>query len=150
MKVILIQDVPNVGEEGDICDVKDGFGRNYLIPRKLAITHNKANLSMIEQKRKAIETRKEEKRKQALSLKERLEGEEITLEMPAGESGKLFGSVNSATVAEALEKKGINIERKRIDIPGNTIKDIGEYDARVKLYDEEAANIKIIVKRVEE
>ncbi len=150
MKVILIQDVPNVGEEGDICDVKNGFGRNYLIPQKLAVMHNKSNLSMIEQKRKSIETRKEEKRKQALSLKERLEGEEIVLEMPAGESGKLFGSVNSATVAEALEKDGINVERKRIDIPGNTIKELGEYEVRIKLYDSESAQIKMTIKRAEE
>lgn len=150
MKVILIQDVPNVGEEGDICEVKDGFGRNYLIPQKLAVMHNKSNLSMIEQKRRSIEARKEEKRKQALSLKERLEGEEIVLEMPAGESGKLFGSVNSATVAEAFEKEGINIERKRIDIPGNTIKELGEYDVRIKLYDSESAQIKITIKRAEE
>ena len=113
------------------------------------MTYNKHNLDMIEQKRNAIEKRKEEKRKQALSLKERLEGEEITLNMPAGESGKLFGSVNSATIAEELEKHGINLERKRIDIPGGTIKEVGDYDIKVKLYDSETAEMKIHIQRVE-
>ena len=149
MKVILVKDVPNLGEEGDICEVADGYGRNYLIPHELAVQHNKHNIEIMGQKRRAIEKRKEEKRKQAQSLKERIEEEELVIEMSAGDSGKLFGSINNATIAEEFEKRGINIERKRIDIPGNTIKDVGEYNVRAKLYNNENAEFKVVVKKAE-
>lgn len=145
MKVILIKDVPNLGEEGNICDVADGYGRNYLLPKKFALPHTKQNSVLIEQKREAIEQRKEEKRKEAQSLKERLEGEEIVLERPAGETGKLFGSVNNATIAEELEKRGTPVERKRIEIVGSNIKELGEYEVKIKLYDNDTATLKVTV-----
>jgi large subunit ribosomal protein L9 len=150
MKVILVKDVPNLGEEGDVCDVADGYARNYLLPKQFAVLHNKHTQDIMEQKRSAIEKRKEEKRKEAQTLKERLEGEEMVLHMQAGETDKLFGSVNNATIAEQLEKQGINIERKRINIPQNTIKELGEYDIEIKLYNDEIAHMKVIVKRPEE
>ena len=146
MKVILNQDVPNLGEEGDVKDVADGYGRNYLLPKGMAVPYNKQNQAIFEHEKDAIEKRKGEKRKDALSLKERLESEEIVLEMPAGEKGKLFGSVTNATVAEELEKRGINLEKKRIEVPDHSIKMVGEYTIKVKLYEQESATVKIIIK----
>ncbi len=145
MKIILKQYVPNLGEEGDVCDVAAGYGRNYLIPKDLALSYTKQNIAIIESKRDAIEKRKDEKRKSAQGLKERLESETIEITMPAGETGKLFGSVTSATVMEALEKNGIEIERKRIEIPGATIKNVGNHEIRIKLYENETATVTLSV-----
>ncbi|MEW5816028.1 MAG: 50S ribosomal protein L9 [Spirochaetota bacterium] len=146
MKIILNQDIPNLGEEGDIREVANGYARNFLIPAKLAVLYNQQSLKVFEQRRDVIEKRKEEKRKQALGLKERIEVEEIVMEVPAGDTGKLFGSVTSATIAEELEKKGINIERKRIEVPEHSIKMIGTYNLKIKLYDKHTANLKVTIK----
>lgn len=143
MKVILVQDVENLGEEGDVQEVADGYGRNYLIPKQFAVPYTKANEAMLESRRSVIEQRKEDKRKAALGLKQRLEEEELVIRRPAGDSGKLFGSVTSATVAEELERRGINVERKRIELPEKNIKMIGNYPVKVKLYDNESAEVKI-------
>jgi len=145
MKIILKQDVINLGEEGDICNVAAGYGRNYLIPQDMALPYTKQNIAVIESKQDAIGKRKEEKRKSAQGLRERLESEIIEITMPAGETGKLFGSVTSATVMEALEKNGIEIERKRIEIPGATIKNVGNYEIRIKLYENETATITLTI-----
>jgi large subunit ribosomal protein L9 len=145
MKVILNADVENLGEEGDICDVKDGYGRNYLLPKQLALPYNKSTLALFEQKRDAIEKRKEEKRQAALSLKERIEEEPLVIRRPAGETGKLFGSVTAATLVEELEKRGIQIERKRIELHQHNIKMVGNYSAKIKLYNEESAGLKFSV-----
>lgn len=149
MKIILNQDVRNLGEEGDVCEVADGYGRNYLIPKNFAVPYNKANLALFDHRRDTIEKRKEEKRVQALSLKEKLEGEELEILRPAGETGKLFGSVNSATIAEELEKHGISVEKKRIDVPDNTIKAVGEYKIKIKLYDNQTAEVNVKVNSTE-
>jgi large subunit ribosomal protein L9 len=145
MKVILNQDVTDLGEEGDIKDVADGYARNYLLPRKLAVPHTQQFLAAFEHRRAAIDKRKEEKRLEAAGLKERLEAQEIRFAVPAGENGKLYGSVNNANVAVELEKKGFAIEKKRIEIPEHTIRSIGTYKARIRLYDKEEAVVKVIV-----
>ena len=102
MKVILNSDVVGLGEEGDIKEVVDGYARNFLLPKKLAIPHTRENLAALQHRMAAIQKRREEKRQEALGLKERLEAEEIKFFMPAGENGKLFGSVSSAMVAAEL------------------------------------------------
>ena len=145
MKVILNQDLIGLGEEGDIKEVANGYARNFLLPKKLAVLHTRENLAVLEHKRTAIENRKEEKRKEAQGLRERLEAEEIKFAVPAGENGKLFGSVNNTLVAVELEKKGFQIEKKRIEIPEHTIRSVGIYKVKVKLYDKEEALIKLIV-----
>src|SRR6056297_2295947 len=98
MKIILNEDVYNLGEEGDVCDVARGYARNYLIPKNLAVPSTRENIAIFESRRSAIESRKEEKRKAAQSAKERLEGMELVLPMNAGESGKLFGSVTAGMI----------------------------------------------------
>lgn len=145
-KVILNQDVYNLGEEGDVCEVARGYARNYLIPKKLAVPHTRENIAVFESRREAIEKRKEEKRKAALSLKEKLQETEVVITMTAGESGKLFGSVTNAMVVEELNKQGIQIERKKVEVPSNAIKMLGEHTVRVKLYESELAELKLIVK----
>jgi large subunit ribosomal protein L9 len=148
MKVILNTDVVGLGEEGDIREVASGYARNFLLPRKLAVTHTRENLAALQHRMAAIETRRDEKRKEALGLKERLEAEEITFSMPAGENGKLFGSVSSAMVATELEKRGYQIEKKRVEIPEHTLRTVGSFKVKVKLYDKEEATVKLIVEGV--
>ena len=145
MKVILNQDVTGLGEEGDIKDVASGYARNFLLPQKLAVPHTKEFLVVLEHKRASIDKRKEVKRVEAASLKERLEAEEVRFSVPAGENGKLFGSVNNTNVAVELEKKGFAIEKKRIEIPDHTIRSVGTYKIRIRLYDKEEATMKLVV-----
>ena len=145
MKVILNKDVIGLGEEGDIKEVATGYARNFLLPQALAVPHTKANLASLERRRGAIERRRDEKRTEALGLKERLEAEELKFAMPAGENGKLFGSVNNATLAAELEKRGYQIEKKRIEVPEHAIRATGTFKARVRLYDKEEAVLKVVV-----
>ena len=145
MKVILTTDVVGLGEEGDIKDVAAGYARNYLLPRTLAVPHTRENLAALQHRMAAIEKRRDEKRTEALGLKERLEAEEILFAMPAGENGRLFGSVSAAMVAAELEKRGYQIEKKRIEVPEHAIRATGTFKARVRLYDKEEAVLKVVV-----
>ncbi len=146
MKVILNVDVKYLGEEGDVKNVANGYARNFLLPRNLAVPYNDATAALFEARKAEIEARKEVKRANAKSLKEKLESADITIEMPAGSNGKLYGAVTSTVIAEALAKLGFEIERKRIDIPGLAIKSVGNYHATIKLYEASTAEIKVVVK----
>jgi len=146
MKVILNVDVKHLGEEGDVKNVANGYARNFLLPRNLAVPYNDATVAIFEAKKAEIEARKEQKRKDSASLKEKLEGLEVELIMPAGANGKLFGSVTNNVVAEALAKLGYEIERKRIEIAGSAIKAVGNYKVTVKLYEAQTAEVKVNVK----
>ena len=145
MKIIFNHDVHNLGEEGDIVVVKDGYARNFLLPKGHAVLFNKANQALFASRAAAIEKRKEEKRKAAASVKERLDAMSLTLVVSAGESGKLFGSVTNSMVQEALAKQGIEIERKRIEVASHDIKMVGTYTVKVRLYEGESAHVKIEV-----
>lgn len=145
MKVILNCDVPNLGEEGDICEVARGYARNFLIPRNMVLMHNRQNSALIEGRRAAIEQRKVEKRTQASSMKEQIEAEPLVFTMAAGDRGKLFGSVTTATIVDELDKRGISVERRKVDIPDGTIKSVGTHTVRVRLYGEEEAELTVRV-----
>ncbi len=145
MKVILSQDITNLGEEGEIKDVARGYARNYLIPKKLVMPYTREALSLLESRREQIEQRRDEKRKAAMDTKTRLESEPLNIEMPAGDRGRLFGSVTSATIADALAAQGIDVERRRIDIPEKTIKNVGTTYVRVRLYGDEEAELRVDV-----
>ena len=145
MKIILSKDVQNLGEEGDIREVARGYARNYLIPQGFGVAYTKQNLALLEGRKKAIEQRKEEKRDRAKGLKERIEGLDIKIQMTAGDTGRLFGSVTNAMIAEELSKLGIEVERKRIEIPEHTIKTVGNFVVKVKLYGNEIASLKVAV-----
>ena len=145
MKVILNVDIKHLGEEGDVKNVAMGYARNYLLPRNLAVVYNPTTAAIFEAKRAEIEARKEIKRKDSASLKEKLEAQEIVIEMPAGANGKLYGAVTSHTIADALHKEGYEIERKRIDVPGLTIKSVGKYVVTVRLYESASAELTVEV-----
>ena len=150
MKVILNVDVKHLGEEGDVKNVANGYARNYLLPRNLVVVYNETTVALFEARKAEIEARKEVKRQNARSLKEKLEATELVIEMPAGANGKLYGSVTTTVIAEALAKQGFDIERKRIELPGLAIKSVGTYHASVKLYEAAVAEVQIAVKAQEE
>ncbi|MEA4860858.1 MAG: 50S ribosomal protein L9 [Sphaerochaeta sp.] len=145
MKIILNQDVVNLGEEGDVVVVKDGYARNYLLPTGTAVLFNKTNMALFASRQAAIEKRKIEKRALAATLKTKLDKTVVTLVLSAGESGKLFGSVTSAMIQDALAKQGVEIERKRIEVPTHSIKMVGTYTIRVRLYEDESSDVKLVV-----
>ena len=145
MKVILNEDVKHLGEEGDIKDVAKGYARNYLFPRGLAVPCNAATLAHFESRKEEIEQRKAVKRQDAAGLKERLEALTITIVMPAGPNGKLYGAVTNQTISDELQKLGFEIERKRIELPGLTFKSVGNYSATLKLYESAVATVAVVV-----
>ena len=145
MKIILNNDVVHLGEEGDVVTVKDGYARNYLLPTGAAVIYNKANAAMFQQKAEQIAKRKAEKRAASASLKERLDNVTISLVVTAGESGKLFGSVTSQMVQEALLKEGFEIDKKKLDVPTHAIKMTGTYHIVAHLYENDKATITLNV-----
>ena len=146
MKVILNVDVKYLGEEGDVKNVATGYARNYLLPRNLAVPYNEATVMIFEARKAEIEARKEQKRKDSASLKEKLEATAVELIMPAGNNGKLYGAVTTNVVADSLSKLGFEIERKKIELPGLAIKTVGTYKAIIKLYEAQTAEIQVVVK----
>lgn len=145
MKVILNQDVKHLGEEGDIKDVANGYARNYLFPRNLALPCNDVTIAHFEGRKAEIEAKKASKRADAASVKDKLQATVLTLVMPAGSNGKLYGAVTNQTIADELHKLGFDIERKRIEVPGLTFKSVGKYHAVVHLYESSTADIQVIV-----
>ena len=149
MKIILNQDVVNLGEEGDVVVVKDGYARNYLLPTGAAVLYNKTNAAVFASRAAQIEKRKAEKRAQSASMKEKLDATVLNIIVPAGESGKLFGSVTSTMVQEALAKQGIEVERKKIEVATHSIKMVGNYTVTVHLYENEFSHVKLVVESEE-
>ncbi|MDR0583488.1 MAG: 50S ribosomal protein L9 [Treponema sp.] len=145
MKVILNKDLSTLGEEGDVKDVARGYARNYLFPRGIALPYTPQTVKLFESRKEEIEAKKVQKRQDSLGLKEKLEALEISITMPAGANGRLYGAVTSQTVADELAKLGFQIERKRIELTGNSLKSTGKYKAAVKLYESASAEIQIVV-----
>ncbi|MDR2718721.1 MAG: 50S ribosomal protein L9 [Treponema sp.] len=145
MKVILNKDLSTLGEEGDVKDVARGYARNYLFPRGIALPYTPKTVKLFEARKEEIEAKKAQKRQDALGLKERLENLELSLTMPAGPNGKLYGAVTSQTVADELTKQGFQVDRKRIDLAGAGIKNVGKYKAVIKLYENSHAEIQITI-----
>ena len=145
MKIILNQDVVHLGEEGDVVEVKDGYARNYLLPTGTAVIYNKANAALFKSRAAAIEKKKAEKRAQSASMKEKLDNVVLYITVPAGESGKLFGSVTSAMVQTELQKLGFELERKKIEIATHAIKMTGTYSVVIHLYENESSHVKLVV-----
>ncbi len=150
MKIILLKDVENLGDEGEVKTVADGYGRNFLLPRGFATLFTKHGLNLIEQRKVKIEARKEEKRQAALGLKDKLQGLSLVISMPAGDNGKLFGAVTNGVVAEHLaQASGVAIDKRHVSIHGNAIKMVGIYEVKIRVLDREYANIKVEVKALE-
>ena len=145
MKVILYKDVPNLGDEGDVKVVADGYARNFLIPRKFAVPYNRATEVELVQKQRAIHRRRAERATDAASLKTRIEAMEMEIMAAAGEQGRLFGSVTSTAVVDYLLSHGINIERKKIELPDGGIRNIGIHNVKIKIYGEQLAELRVNV-----
>ena len=146
MKVILNTDIKTLGEEGDIKNVADGYFRNFLRPRRLAVPYNAATVAFFESRKAEIEARKDQKRRDSASLKQKLEALHLEITMPASRNGKLFGAVSAQVISDLLAKNGFEIERKRIEIPGVSIKSVGNYHFSVKLYEAQTAQMLVSVK----
>jgi len=142
MKVLLQSDVESVGKAGEIVNVKDGFARNYLIPRKLAVVADEKNVRVFEHLKRQTEDRIRKQRKAAEMLKEKIESLTLIIPCKVGEEGKLFGSVTNIQIAEALKAQGIELDRKKI-ILEKPIKILGDYEASVKLEGDIIAKVKI-------
>ena len=145
MKVILNKDHVPLGEEGDVKDVAKGYARNYLFPQGIALPYNERTVKLFESRKDEIEARKVQKRGDASGLKEKLENLSLDITVPAGPNGKLYGAVTSQTIVDELGKHGYQIERKKIEIPGTHIKNVGKYKGTVKLYESAVAEISINV-----
>ena len=145
MKVILNRDLSTLGEEGDIKDVAKGYARNYLFPRGIALPYTPQTVKLFEARKEEIEAKKAQKRQHALGMKEQIESVELSITMPAGANGRLYGAVTSQTVADELAKQGFQIDRKRIDLASAGIKNVGKYKAVIRLYENSQAEIQITV-----
>jgi large subunit ribosomal protein L9 len=144
MKLILREDVENLGRGGDVVDVKPGYGRNFLLPRGLAVTANPKNLREIEHQ-KAVATAKAVKLKAgADAIAKRLAETPITLKRKVGEQDKLFGSVTALDIAEALAARGLEIDRRSIDL-SEPIKTVGDFEVGVKLHHDVVGKAKVKV-----
>ena len=145
MKVILNKDHSPLGEEGDVKDVAKGYARNFLFPRGIALPYTPKMIKLIEGRKAEIDARKEQKRLDARGIKEKLDTLEITILMPAGANGRLYGAVTTQTIADELNKAGFQIERKRIELSGSGFKSVGKYKAVIKLYENQSAEISITI-----
>ncbi|MCY4263080.1 MAG: 50S ribosomal protein L9 [Candidatus Dadabacteria bacterium] len=149
MKVILISDVENIGTVGEVKDVKNGMARNYLIPRKLAVKATESNLRAWKSKIEAIRLRRTEILENAKALAEKLKGLEIFIHAKSGEGDRLFGSVTSQNISDALGEKGFDISRRNIDLE-SAIKALGTYSIPLKLHTEVTQEITLNVTKEEE
>jgi large subunit ribosomal protein L9 len=144
MEVILKEDVPKLGNRGDVIKVAEGYGRNFLLPHKLAIEANAGNKAVIEQMKAASVRRSAKEKSEAEALAKQFDGLEISFTRKSGENDQLFGSVTSGDIAEALEKKGFHIDRRKIQVH-EPLKTIGEFTIPVKLHKDVTTHLKVVI-----
>lgn len=146
MKLILTQEVDTLGVAGDIVEVKDGYARNYLIPRGFATPWTKGAGRQIEQMKAARKAREIASIDDARALRDQLQdGDAVVLRVRAGESGRLFGAVTATDIVEALAERGVKADKRRVQIT-NPIKSVGDYDVVVRLHDDVDANVAVKVR----
>lgn len=146
MKVILLEDVKSIGKAGELVNAKIGYARNFLFPRGLAIEATPANLKTWKEEKKKNEAKSEKERLEAIEIKKEIEEETITFKQKSGEGGRLFGSITSKDLADALKKqRDIKIDRRKIEL-GDNIKELGLTTVIVRVYPEITANLKVDVK----
>lgn len=146
MKVILRQDIENLGKVGETVEVKTGYGRNFLIARNLAVPATRGNLRAIDEIKVQNEIRLKKKRTEAEKVKEKLEKLSLTIEVLVGEEDKIFGSVTSQNVADLIEKEGFRLPKKNVQLD-DPIKSLGVYTVPVKVDADIIANVKLWVIR---
>ena len=144
MEVILREHVDHLGKRGEIVKVADGYARNYLLPRKLALPATDGNKKHVERERKIMETREAEEKAQAEAIGVRLSSVDIAIARRVGETEQLYGSVTAADIAEFLKAKGFEIDRRKLILP-EPIKTVGEHDVPLKLHREVTVPLKVKV-----
>ena len=144
MEVILKEDVPKLGNRGDVLKVAEGYGRNFLLPHKLAIEANDANKAVIEQMKAASVRRSAKEKTEAEALAKQFEGLEVSFTRKSGENDQLFGSVTSGDIADALVKKSFHIDKRKIQVH-EPLKTIGEFTVPVKLHKDVTAHLKVVI-----
>jgi large subunit ribosomal protein L9 len=144
MEVILREHVDNLGRRGEVVKVADGYARNYLLPRKLALLVTEGNKKQIDRERVKFEAKELEEQKVAEAVAARLAGVELQIARKVGETEVLFGSVTSADIAEALAAKGFDLDRRKFHLP-EPIKKLGEYEVPLKLHREVTIQVKVKV-----
>jgi ribosomal protein L9 len=149
MEVILKEDVTKLGSRGDVVKVAEGYGRNYLLPRKLAIEATKANKAVIEQMKAAAVRRSAKEKSEAEALAKQFEGLSVSFQRRSGENDQLFGSVTSGDIADALEKKSFHIDRRKIQLH-EALKSLGEFDVPVKLHKDITTHVKVVIEKAAE
>ncbi|PYX39336.1 MAG: 50S ribosomal protein L9 [Acidobacteria bacterium] len=146
MEVILKEDVAKLGSRGDVVKVAEGYGRNFLLPKKLAIEASAANKSVIEQMKAASVRRSAKEKASAEELAKQFEGVEVSFLRRAGEHDQLFGSVTSGDIADALAKKGLNVDRRKIQIH-ESIKTLGEFTVAIRLHRDVTTHLKVLIQK---
>jgi large subunit ribosomal protein L9 len=149
MKVILKQDVESVGRKGDVINVAAGFGRNFLIPRKLALEVTPSNMKLVEIERTVLKKKVEQERLSYRDLIQKLNQVTLSFARKAGEKDHIFGSVSATDIKESLDRLGFDIDKKRI-VLDEPLKRLGNYSVPVKVYHDDKAEIKVAVVREEE
>jgi large subunit ribosomal protein L9 len=144
MEVILKEDVAKLGNRGEVVKVAEGYGRNFLLPRKLAIEANAANKKVIEQMKAAAVRRSAKERSEAEDLAKQFTGLEVSFTRKSGENDQLFGSVTAGDIAEALEKKSFHIDRRKIQLH-EPLKTVGEFTISIKLHKDVTTHLKVVV-----
>jgi large subunit ribosomal protein L9 len=142
MKVILKEDVKSIGNIGQIIDVADGFARNYLVPKGLAVEANTKNIKSLEHEKRVIQEKARKIRMSAQDLAGRISNTAVIIKAKAGEEGKLFGSVTSMDIAEQLTNAGIDIDKKKISLD-EPIRRIGSYTVNIKLHSDVSAQVNV-------
>jgi large subunit ribosomal protein L9 len=148
MQIILQEDVEKLGNRGEVVEVAEGYARNFLLPRKLALEANAGNMKRLEKMRVAFAKKEATEKGDAQKLAELLAGVSLELARKSGENDQLFGSVTNADISEALAAKGYTIDKRKIDL-ADPIKAIGEFEIPVKLHREVTATVKLSVKKEE-
>jgi large subunit ribosomal protein L9 len=146
MEVILKEDVPKLGHRGDVVKVAEGYGRNYLLPHKLAIEATAGNKAVVEQMRQSAVRRTAVEKADAEALARQLEGVSLSFHRKAGEKDHLFGSVTPSDIAEALEKKGFNIDRRKLQLT-DPLKSLGDFDVPIRLHRDVTSRVKVVIEK---
>ena len=146
MEVILKEDVPKLGNRGEVVKVAEGYGRNFLLPKKLAIEANAANKAVIEQMKAASVRRSAKEKTEAEELAKQFDGLEVKFQRKSGENDQLFGSVTSGDIADALEKKSFHIDRRKIQLH-EPLKIVGEFTIPVKVHKDVTTHLKVVVEK---
>ena len=144
MKIILLKDVKGLGKAGEVKTASDGYVRNFLFPKNLAVEATKANLKNLKRKQENAVKKEEQKHQDALDLGKKLEQANISISVKAGENGRLFGSVNTKDIADALKKKGVTVDKRKIEL-SDPIRQLGEYKIPVRIYKETLAYVTLTV-----